>query len=1821
MRELRVRFGLSLLAAALFALFCLTPMSAQNAATTVNVDAGTINVNSLPNGAIDPRIYGIGMIGNDCDADTANLTALNSPTHRWGGDLTSTFNWQLDSWNLSNDWYWEVFTIGAGEGACVDEFVSNTQAAGVGTEPIITVPMLPWISNSLSAAKYPESFDTRIYGAQVAVPACVGADMSQGATDPDNNTTYVDAGTGIVSAAVTGNCSVAYTYVTGNNPADDYVQNSAAVQQAWVQHLVTKFGGSTAANGVKYYMLDNEVSDWAGTHRDVHPQSETYDEAWADIKAYAGAIKTADPSAIVVGPEEWGWWPMFVSGKDQAGGTGAGSDYATHGNMYYYPWLLSQLAAYKKANGTSLIDILTVHCYDDNYSDPNQATRELWDTTYTDPNGWYGDGGQNGGKVNYIPLMRNWVAAAFPNGDGPLVGCTEYTNWGGASDQTMTGATVEADALGIFGAFGFSLGNYWTLPAKPTYLSMQIYRNYDGRNSTFGDTSVTDTVVQPDNLSSFAAVRKSDGALTVMVINKQTGTTPVTINLKNFSSGGTSQAYQISSNNQTSINSLGSKTVSNNAISDLLPGPSVTLYVIPAVTVAPTAPTGLTAAGGNALVTLNWTGSTGATSYNVYRGTTAGGESSTAIATNVTAVTYVDGTVTNGQIYYYTVKAVNSIGMSAASNEASATPSASAPLFTATATASPNPATQNASTTLTVKVTCTQNTMTGGSVSIVVLDPSGNVAQTTLEASQSFTNGLVLTYFPTITPTVVGTYTVQVNVSGPSGQLFTEIPAAGTFTVNAASPPAAPSFSITGGASPTSISATGSATISATFTNNGGALTNGNLELQVYNGSTVIGGIAPNYNANNIAAGASTTLTFTWTPSTQSPAFTTPGTYDIVGLAWSNNYGQEYTQTTVGTVTIQAAATTAPAAPTGLTATAGNASVGLSWAVSSGATSYSVYRGTTAGGESSTAIATGLTVLAYTDSSVANGQIYYYEVAAVNSVGTSSMSNEASATPSSSAPTMPATPTNLKAQAANDSVALTWTSSTNATSFNVYRGTATGMEGTTPLATNITGTTYTDSSATNGTTYYYEVAAVNGAETSGMSNEVSATPSSSPQFTLTATANPLSIVTNQSTDITATVTCTANCSANVLANATVVVTVWIGGVRTPSTYPSQNFNTAPTQIYNNVPAGATEDIGQYYIEIDVEDAVGNVLATNPTAGYFMVGTDLAFLSPATATPASITANGNSTVNFSITDVGTGGLLDMDVEIQMEDSAGNVVSGQIYPGQSFQPNATAQTYTYNWTPSALTPPVTAIGVYTAVITINNPQAPWYTNYYTSPVATDATVTIVAGKSTGAAFASVTTSSPNPVVVGNSTVIISTITDVGQAGLTNGTAKIYVIPPGGTLASPAKTISCTALNFTTSSGASPSQNCLLDWSVGSAAAPGVYTVEIGVYDSTGTTNYYWNPQALLITVGAPPATPTGLTATGGNARVTLNWTASNGATSYSVYRGTTPSGESTTPIITGITGTIFTDTTVTNGTTYYYKVAAVNSEGVSTLSNEASATPEPPTPSAPIGLTATAGNASVALSWTAADGNTSYNIYRGTTAGGESTTAIATGIATASYTDSGLTNGTTYYYEVASVNASGTSGMSNEASATPKAPVSPTFTLSATTPGAISAGSSATSTVTVSTTTGYVGAVTIGCAVTASPAGASLLPTCSASSSTVTLGSGVTTGTELVTITTTGFSGELLTPKTGGNGRGWAGAEAVLAFLVFLGIPARRRKWRAMLGLLLMMAALGTLSACGGNISRSGTNGQTSSGSYTFTVTGTGNPAVTPAPTTTFALTVK
>jgi hypothetical protein len=178
-------------------------------------------------------------------------------------------------------------------------------------------------------------------------------------------------------------------------------------------------------------------------------------------------------------------------------------------------------------------------------------------------------------------------------------------------------------------------------------------------------------------------------------------------------------------------------------------------------------------------------------------------------------------------------------------------------------------------------------------------------------------------------------------------------------------------------------------------------------------------------------------------------------------------------------------------------------------------------------------------------------------------------------------------------------------------------------------------------------------------------------------------------------------------------------------------------------------------------------------------------------------------------------------------------------------------------------------------------------------------------------------------------------------------------------------------------------------------------------------------------------ALPSTPTGLTATAGTAQVALTWNASAGATGYNVKR----LSQGTYSTIASVSATSYTDTGLTNGTTYSYVVSATNGCGETANSTPASATPvaaQPP--AAPTNLKATGQKRRITLSWTqsSSSGVTANRIYRSQTNGGPYTLLKAISPAT-TYTDSGLTTGTTWYYVVTAVSGGGESPYSNQAAA--------------------------------------------------------------------------------------------------------------------------------------------------------------------------------------------
>lgn len=467
--------------------------------------------------------------------------------------------------------------------------------------------------------------------------------------------------------------------------------------------------------------------------------------------------------------------------------------------------------------------------------------------------------------------------------------------------------------------------------------------------------------------------------------------------------------------------------------------------VTPAAPVAvPEAPTGLQARPGDAQVSLSWTAVAGARSYNVYRSTSAGSQGPK-IGTSSTT-DYTDLAVVNGSTYYYAVSADNAAGEgSASAQSAGVTPAA--PIAPPAAP------------------TGVQAVAGDGQVLVswtaVAAATSYDVYRSTSAGSPGTKVGAsTTTTFNDATVVNGSTYYYAVKATNAAGEGPASAPSSGaTPNVAVAVPPA-----------PTGVNASaGDQRVTLTWTAAPGA-----TSYSIYR-STSPG-------ARGSLIGSSSTPGHTDTAVLNGTTY-----YYVVTASNAAGEGPASTQSAPATPAVPLSA---PPAPTGVNATAGNAQVTLTWTAAARAASYKVYRATAPGVQGS--LLGTSTGTSYTDASAANGTTYYYRVAAVNAAGDSPPSAQtAGATPSAPI-TVPAAPAGLSATDGVAQVTLSWTAVPGAASYQVYRSTTPGLQGS--LLGTSTAANYADITALDGTSYHYRVTASNGAGEGPASAAVSLTP-------------------------------------------------------------------------------------------------------------------------------------------------------------------------------------------------------------------------------------------------------------------------------------------------------------------------------------------------------------------------------------------------------------------------------------------------------------------------------------------------------------------------------------------------------------------------------------------------------------------------------------------------------------------------------------------------------------------------------------------------------
>jgi hypothetical protein len=554
--------------------------SNQASATPTGAFSGvSVDINVLANRhTISPYIY-----GGSYPQDAANVTDSGMTEVRWGGDATSTYNWQLGTNNAAADYYFEDYNaegFSNGNDSSSTQFITDVQNAG--SHPLMTMVMLPWVAQSAETSttqggtnNYHWSFSVATYGAQCSTDYWNG-DAGNG-YEPDCSTR-------VTNSAVT----AAYFPLL-----DDHTQtctgSNCVYRSDWAAALAAAFGNGTcpfpysSITSCHWYDMDNEIEIWGSTHWDIHPSPSGYDELANIYLTESAKLKTWDPQAVRFGPITCCWW-FYWNGAN-------GNDKNAHGGVDFVPWWLNQVYWQDQISGRRTLDVFDLHAYPDaNTSGLTQAQlqalavsiyRDYWDPTFISPSNsinqqWATNIQPNRTIPFRIPRMRAIANMIYP--DTPM----SFTEWSAAfaGESDFSTALGDADAYGIFGRERLALASRWEapVPTNPNYLALKLYTNYDGAHDTFGTTSISDiNNGNPDLFSSYAALDSTGKTLTVMVLNKDPqNSTQVQFSLAGFNPT-SFVSYTLASSASSSIAASASKSWS--AVQTFAPY-SATLLVI-----------------------------------------------------------------------------------------------------------------------------------------------------------------------------------------------------------------------------------------------------------------------------------------------------------------------------------------------------------------------------------------------------------------------------------------------------------------------------------------------------------------------------------------------------------------------------------------------------------------------------------------------------------------------------------------------------------------------------------------------------------------------------------------------------------------------------------------------------------------------------------------------------------------------------------------------------------------------------------------------------------------------------------------------------------------------------------------------------------------------------------------------------------------------------------------------------------------------------------------------------------------------------------------
>jgi len=537
------KLSVFLVAAILATTVSLPNLSVNAANISINVNIDTAQGKT----AISPYIY-----GGNWDFNGATLTSK-----RLGGNRMTGYNWENNFSSAGSDWY-----------DSNDTYLLRDIHKDLWTQPGSVVTSFHDLNQT---EKIPYSLVTLQSAGYVAADS--KGTVTEEETAPSDRWKEVKLKKGSV---------LSHTPDT----TDGYVY-----MDELVNFLTNKYGSASTSKGIKAYAIDNEPALWSSTHSKIHPKQTTCSEILEKNVELSKVVKSIDPAAEVYGPALYG----FAAYNDFQG---APDWTSVKGN---YRWFLDYyLDNMKKASDTEgkrLVDVLDLHWYpeaqgggarittsDTTNIDCNkarlQAPRTLWDSTYKEDS-WIAQW-----CSEFLPLIPNLKTSIDKYNPGTKLGFSEYSF---GADNHITGGIAQADVLGIFSKYGVYSSNIWG-GGTYTASAFNLYQNYDGKGSKYGDTNVKCDNSDIVNSSVYSSVVGSDDKkLHIMVMNKSYDS-PATFNFSinsnlDYKIG---SVWGFDSSSETISQQQAVSSISGNEFSYTLPALSVYHIVLECTPSAPT---------------------------------------------------------------------------------------------------------------------------------------------------------------------------------------------------------------------------------------------------------------------------------------------------------------------------------------------------------------------------------------------------------------------------------------------------------------------------------------------------------------------------------------------------------------------------------------------------------------------------------------------------------------------------------------------------------------------------------------------------------------------------------------------------------------------------------------------------------------------------------------------------------------------------------------------------------------------------------------------------------------------------------------------------------------------------------------------------------------------------------------------------------------------------------------------------------------------------------------------------------------------------------